>query len=160
MANTYFNQWSQYLSQNDYNILVDFVDATKNGQQRDKCLLFHGTGGNGKSTLLKQIHDYLGDVNCDHMRAHMNRQEDFTKKLFYAEDEEDGPNRNLESFIKTVLGREPVVVRGAGMEVGLTYPYIANLILVSNGLKWLDNKPGLAERMRIIEFTHSFYNNQ
>jgi GTPase SAR1 family protein len=59
MFNT--SNWVNYLTTDDLDTITNFVENTKNDVRCGKALVFCGTGNNGKSTLLREIQDYLGD---------------------------------------------------------------------------------------------------
>lgn len=60
--NTYcFENWIPYLSQEDYENLLFFIENVKNDKVNDKILILSGNmGRNGKSTLIKEIQEYIG----------------------------------------------------------------------------------------------------
>ena len=68
MTEHYLYKWKQYLNNNegDYEYLIQFVDNVKNNIPNDKIIILFGYGGNGKSTLIREIGDYLGEDLCQH----------------------------------------------------------------------------------------------
>jgi ABC-type proline/glycine betaine transport system ATPase subunit len=52
--------WQPYISEEEFNYLVDFVEKTKNNIHVEKCLVLLGSGGNGKTTLINQIVREIG----------------------------------------------------------------------------------------------------
>jgi ABC-type phosphate/phosphonate transport system ATPase subunit len=63
----HLNNWKQYLTNDDYNYLIQFVENIKNNFSNDKMIILYGPGRNGKSTLKNDIQKYLGDDNCGPM---------------------------------------------------------------------------------------------
>ena len=52
-------KWKKYLSVEDYNYLVVFVDNIRNDVRNDKMIILCGTSGTGKTTLLDDIYNYI-----------------------------------------------------------------------------------------------------
>jgi hypothetical protein len=65
MTTHYLDNWKQYLTNDDYNYLIQYVENIKNNIQNDKMIILSGPGRTGKSTLERDIRTYLGDENCD-----------------------------------------------------------------------------------------------
>jgi hypothetical protein len=65
MTPHYLDNWKQYLTMDDYNYLVQFVENVKNKFPNDKMIILSGPGRTGKSTLERDIRTYLGDENCE-----------------------------------------------------------------------------------------------
>ena len=62
------NNWKPYLIQEDFEYLINYVENCKNNLPNNKLLILLGSGGNGKSTLIKEISNYIGNENfrkCD-----------------------------------------------------------------------------------------------
>lgn len=58
-------EWSKYLSEEDFSFLVNFVDNAKNGlKQEEPVLILRGLPRTGKSTLMKAIAEIIGKDNC------------------------------------------------------------------------------------------------
>jgi ABC-type cobalamin/Fe3+-siderophores transport system ATPase subunit len=64
MTEHYLDNWKQYLTDDDYNYLIQYVENIKNNIPNDKMIILHGPGRSGKSTLKKDIQTYLGDEIC------------------------------------------------------------------------------------------------
>ena len=64
MTTHHLDNWKQYLTNDDYNYLIQFVENVKNKISNDKMIVLSGPGRTGKSTLAKDIITYLGIENC------------------------------------------------------------------------------------------------
>jgi ABC-type lipoprotein export system ATPase subunit len=62
----YLDNWKQYLHNDDYNYLIQYIENVKHGISNDKMILLSGPSRSGKSTLIKDIQTYLGDDLCGH----------------------------------------------------------------------------------------------
>ena len=60
----YLDNWKQYLTDNDYKYLIQYVENIKNNIPNDKMIILSGPGKTGKSTLKNDIQTYLGDDFC------------------------------------------------------------------------------------------------
>jgi len=67
MALHHLDNWKQYLTNDDYNYLIQFVENIRNNISNDKLIILSGPGRTGKSTLQNDIQQYLGDVICGPM---------------------------------------------------------------------------------------------
>jgi hypothetical protein len=62
---TLFDEWKPYISDDDISYLRTFVDNLKNNRPNDKMIILSGKNGrNGKTTLIKEIIQYIGENNC------------------------------------------------------------------------------------------------
>lgn len=63
------DNWKPYLSKEDFEYLINYVENSKNNLPNNTILILLGNGGaNGKSTLITEIENYLGNENfrrCD-----------------------------------------------------------------------------------------------
>ena len=64
MAQHPLYNWKQYLTDDDYNYLIQYVENVKNNIPNDKMLILSGPGSTGKSTLMDNISLYLGRDLC------------------------------------------------------------------------------------------------
>jgi len=56
--------WEQYLTNEDYAYLIQYIENIKNGILNDKMIILAGPDRTGKSTLIKHINSYLSDDLC------------------------------------------------------------------------------------------------
>jgi len=61
------HKWSQYLSQEDYNYLINYIENIKTNSPNDKMIILSGESRTGKTTLKKDIHDYLTPELCEEL---------------------------------------------------------------------------------------------
>lgn len=64
MEKHYLDNWSQYLSEEDYNYLIEYVENVRNNIPNDKMIILCGPPRTGKSTLQNDISKYLGYELC------------------------------------------------------------------------------------------------
>jgi hypothetical protein len=67
MALHHLDNWKQYLTNDDYNYLIQFVENIKNNISNDKMIILSGPARTGKSRLKNDIQEYLGDEICGGM---------------------------------------------------------------------------------------------
>jgi hypothetical protein len=60
--------WKQYLSDDDYNYLIQYIENIKHNISNDKMIILYGTGGTGKTNLKKDIQKYLGNETCENYK--------------------------------------------------------------------------------------------
>ena len=58
------DSWRQYLRQNDYEYVIEYVENLKNNRKNDKMMILSGPGRSGKSTLIRDIFSYIGKDKC------------------------------------------------------------------------------------------------
>ena len=63
----HLDNWKQYLTNDDYNYLIQFVENVKNNISNDKMIILSGPPRSGKSTLKNDIQEYLGNEICGNM---------------------------------------------------------------------------------------------
>jgi len=63
----HLDNWKQYLTNDDYNYLIQFVENVKNNISNDKMIILSGPPRSGKSTLKNDIQQYLGNEICGNM---------------------------------------------------------------------------------------------
>jgi len=63
------DNWKPYLTEEDFEYLITYVENIQNNLPNNKLLILSGNGGaNGKSTLITEISNYIGNENfrrCD-----------------------------------------------------------------------------------------------
>lgn len=63
MDHTFFD-YAQYLSEEDYGNLIQYIDNLKNNINNDKMLIVSGPPKTGKTSLINAIRCYLGQNQC------------------------------------------------------------------------------------------------
>jgi len=64
--------WNNYLSIDDINIIKSFINDSINNVKRDKALVLYGTGSNGKTTMINEIIQLIGADKCHKMNDIQN----------------------------------------------------------------------------------------
>lgn len=140
MTTAPLGRWESYLTAHDYRYLMQFVQNVKLGFPNDKMLILYGTGRNGKTTLIKEICEYLGEEICG-----------------------DFP----ETFPENILGYEKIPKLGiyrdfTGMDVSKrNINIIVNLIkykqsLIGETCNLVGVDPRILEHSRVIKMEHVF----
>lgn len=60
-----FDNWKQYITKEDYDYLINFVENIQNNKANDKMIILAGSknGKNGKTLLINEIHIQIGSDN-------------------------------------------------------------------------------------------------
>ena len=61
---TAFEGWSQYLQQEDFDYLIQYIENIQNGIPNNEMIILFGIGSNGKTMLKNEIYTYLGEELC------------------------------------------------------------------------------------------------
>jgi len=56
--------WKLFLSVEDYLVLIHFVENIKHNIVNDQMILLYGTGPKGKTDLIRDITQYIGEDTC------------------------------------------------------------------------------------------------
>ena len=64
MVSDDITSWNNYLTNEDYMYLVQYIENIKNGISNDKMIILVGPGRSGKTTLTEHISSYLGNEMC------------------------------------------------------------------------------------------------
>ena len=92
--------WSQYLSQEDYNFLINYIENIKNNSPNDKMIILSGEGRTGKTTLKKDIHHYLTPELCEELQTISGVNNESIKRLgFFCGIHEISSNKKMNQSI-------------------------------------------------------------
>ncbi len=137
--------WMQYLTSEDYDYIVKFVEDTQNDIDRtDRFMIFYGSGSNGKTTLINEIVDIIGQSKCENL--HSLYQSKTIKLLITNDDSNFG-------MIKQLLSDDKILTRNKNKE----YEYRTQnwkIIMETNKIENLEES--IKRRAKIITFTHRF----
>jgi hypothetical protein len=64
MTQHQLSNWAQYLNDDDYEYLIQYVENVKNGTPNAKMIVLAGPARTGKTTLQNDIKSYLGEELC------------------------------------------------------------------------------------------------
>ena len=129
-------RWERYLTAEDYRYLMQFVQNVKLGFPNDKMLILYGTGRNGKTTLIKEICEYLGEENCGDFAENILGYENIPKLGIYQGLEEIAGNKRRNNVIINLI------------------KYKQSLIAETCNIGDVD--PRILERSRVINMEHIF----
>jgi ABC-type phosphate/phosphonate transport system ATPase subunit len=135
----HLNNWKQYLTNDDYNYLIQFVENIKNNIHNDKMIILSGPSRSGKSTLKNDIQQYLSDVICGPMMmsGEIIYNENIKKLgLFSGIDEIRNSKKTNTAIINLIK-------------------YKQSLLADTNNIERVNNK--LLEFSKIIKMEHVFY---
>ena len=68
MTQHQLDNWKQYLSDDDYNYLIQYIENIKHNISNDKMIILYGPGGSGKTSLKIDIQKYLGHDACENYK--------------------------------------------------------------------------------------------
>ena len=150
--------------------LVGFIQRamgyTLTGLSDEQCLfLCHGSGANGKSTLLGIVHHILGDyaVNVPFSALEKQGRSNITNDLAmlsgrrFATALETGEDVQLnEARIKTITGGDQITARYLYHEHFTFNPTHKLWLAVNHKPRILDESEGMWRRMRLIPFEKQF----
>jgi len=136
----HLNNWNQYLTNDDYNYLIQFVENIKNDIPNDKMIILYGPGRTGKTTLKNDIQEYLGDETCGPMMMMMPGEIIYNENikklgLFCGIDEIRRSKKNNIAIINLIK-------------------YKQSLLADTNNIERVNNK--LLEFSKIIKMEHVF----
>ena len=136
----HLNNWNQYLTNDDYNYLIQFVENIKNNIPNDKMIILYGPGRTGKTTLKNDIQEYLGDETCGPMMMMMPGEIIYNENikklgLFCGIDEIRRSKKNNIAIINLIK-------------------YKQSLLADTNNIERVNNK--LLEFSKIIKMEHVF----
>ena len=138
MALHHLDNWKQYLTNDDYNYLIQFVENIKNNISNDKLIILSGPSRTGKSTLKNDIQQYLGDEICGvfMMSGEIIYSENIKKLgFFFGIDEIGSSKKNNIAIINLIK-------------------YKQSLLADTNNIERVNNK--LLEFSKIIKMEHVF----
>lgn len=135
MTRYYLENWKQYLMENDFQYLIQYIDNIKNNISNDKMIILVGPSKSGKSTLLNDISTSLGYELCDVsiMSGDIIHNEDIKKLIFFPELVKN--KRTITSIINFIK-------------------YKQCFITATDSMKNIDSR--LLEYSRIINMEHIF----
>lgn len=133
-------RWENYLTPEDYRYLMQFVQNVKLGFPNDKMLILYGTGRNGKTTLIKEIcqylGEYLGEENCGELPENILGYEKIPKLGIYRDfTGMDVSNLNINIVVNLIKYKQSLI--GETCNVG-------------------DVNPRIIEHSRVIKMEHVF----
>uniref|UniRef100_A0A6C0F483 ATPase AAA-type core domain-containing protein n=1 Tax=viral metagenome TaxID=1070528 RepID=A0A6C0F483_9ZZZZ len=132
------HNWEQYLKQDDYNYLIQYVENVKNNIPNDKMIILSGKPRTGKTSLKKDISNYLGFELCGEcpISGEIIYCENIKKMGFLCGiDEISGSKKHNRAFINLIK-------------------YKQSLIADTNHIERVNNE--LVNHCRVIAMEHAF----
>lgn len=141
--------WSQYLSNENINKIESFVNDSINGIKRHKIMTFYGTGNNGKTTLIKEIINIIGQHKCVNIHKVYNADFNADPNMFYCYELNDNADILL---LKSV--NSGIVIKKNGLSLGQIINLHGNVLVETNTLN--GTVVDILEDLEVIHFTHTF----
>jgi hypothetical protein len=132
------NKWEQYLMNDDYNYLIQFVENIKNNVPNDKMIILYGSGRNGKTALMTDIEQYLGHEIYGRMMI--------SGDIIYQE--------NIKKLVLFYEGIDVINNRKTITAIVNLIKYKQSLLAETNNIEKVNNK--LLEFSKIIKMEHVF----
>lgn len=146
-------KWSEFLSPDDYETIVRFVNDSHNGFVWNEMIVLAGDARTGKSTLINAISEtfdtnQVSSLNSGSMIFNSN-----TKIYVVPEDWSNNVIRN----IKQILNRDEMCSRELYQPVTSFVPS-GNIIGVTNSTPEgiYEHEPSLCNKVHVIRMTHRF----
>lgn len=108
----YLDHWKQYLVDDDYDYLIQYIENIKNDISNNKMIILSGPSRSGKSTLKNDIQKYLGDETCgDFMMSCEIIYNENIKKLgfFFGIDEIFHSKKNNNAIINLIKYKQSLI---------------------------------------------------
>jgi len=137
MVSTNIDTWEQYLTNEDYAYLIQYIENIKNGISNDKMIILAGPSRTGKTTLINNITTYLSNELCECFPLSLDFIYYDIKPLgfFNGIDEISNSKRKNQAIINLIK-------------------YKQSFIAVTNNIDRVNKK--LLEHSKIIVMTHVF----
>jgi ABC-type phosphate/phosphonate transport system ATPase subunit len=132
------DHWKQYLTSDDYDYLIQYIENIKGGVSNDKMIILFGPSRSGKTTLQKDIVSYLGNDLCSNcpMSGELIYHENIKPLGFFCGIDEIGRSKkNNQAIINFIR-------------------YKQSFIADTNHVEKVNSK--LLEHSKIITMTHVF----
>lgn len=162
-----FDDWSN----NDKDVkklLYQLIFAVLNNDNRNKCVVIKGPGGNGKSTFMKILSKIAGEENTIYANIHQfsdsNSINKISKSTRVIIGDDAATNHKLSdvglSNLKSIVTGDPISV---------PVKYSENVVVKSNALfvqgtntdiNFYENNPALKSRMIVINWTDFDFRSQ
>ena len=98
----------QYLSEEDYANLIQYIDNLKNNIKNDKMFIFYGPRKTGKTSLKNAIRCYLGQNQCYDIigRDCMNSP---IRKVFFKTEIDEIQKADVQFFINLIHYKQSII---------------------------------------------------
>lgn len=113
------DNWKQYLSNDDYTYLIQYIENIKHNGSNDKMIILSGPGRTGKTTLKNDIQKYLGNDTCENykMSGDIIYSENIKKLGFFCLIEEIKSNKkNNRAIINLIKYKQSFIAETCQIE--------------------------------------------
>lgn len=142
-----FEGWFQYLKQEDFEYLIQYIENIKNGIPNHEMIILFGHGCNGKTTLINEIGTHFGDelITGVYDVRELICEEDITPLVFLQDGILHRTNQNYK-YNRTFANALINFINYGVSFIGVAYQ-----------LDTVNER--ILEHSRIIEMTHRFTPN-
>jgi hypothetical protein len=140
-----FEGWFQYLKQEDFEYLIQYIENIKNGIPNHEMIILAGSGRNGKTSLMYEIRRHLGNEFCNFGYLHSLIHKENIKPLLLLQECEI-----YDTCLKYKHRREICNTLINFIKFGVSF-----IITVNTGALARVNTQ-ILERSRIIMMNHTF----
>lgn len=148
MSAQILENWKEYLSEVNYEILKEFIECVESEKifrkGENKILCFRGPGSTGKSALLKEIEKLVDQSKLAYLQ-----EEKYDAKLIVCVEYDP----KLDSLLKSYLSSDPIYQRKI-YEEGIKYLPECNIICVTDSSENMDET--ILNRMVFVDFSYIF----
>jgi len=104
----FLDQWKPYMEASDFQKLYTYLERTNNNLPNDTILLIIGPARTGKTTLLKQIVEFIGESNI--MNMFDFKLSSRLPKLFLIDEQCKGKNKRLNQMVQNLISFKQSVI--------------------------------------------------
>jgi len=104
----FLDQWQPYMDASDIQKLNTYLERTNNNLPNDTILMIIGPARTGKTTLMKQIVDFIGEPNI--MNILDFKLSSQLPKMFLIGEQCKGKNKRLNQMVKNLISFKQSII--------------------------------------------------
>lgn len=113
------HEWKNYLGDEDYEYLIEYIENVKQNISNDKMIILSGQARTGKTSLIRDIKAYLGDETCEYftMSGELIYLENIKKLGFFCGiDEIAKSKKNNRAIINLIKYKQSLIAETINVE--------------------------------------------